>query len=44
VTLQDKEYLENMVSLELLKQGIPPQVKSHKQSLKDKAGTRTRLK
>ena len=44
VTLQDKEYLENMVGLELLKQGIAPQVKSHKQSLKDMAGTRTRLK
>ncbi len=44
VTLEDKEYLENMVSLELLKQGIPPQVKSHKQTLKNMAGTRTRLK
>jgi len=44
VTLQDKDYLENMVSLELLKQGVPPQIKSHKQTLKNMTGTRTRLK
>ncbi len=44
VTIQDKDYLENMVSLELLKQGVPPQIKSHKQTLKNMTGTRTRLK
>lgn len=43
VTLKDREYLESMVIVEMLKQGAAPQFKSHKQTLKDLTGTKTRL-
>ncbi len=44
VTHDEKNHLENMVALELMKHGASPFTRSHKQILKDLTGTRTRLK
>ncbi len=35
LTHEDKNYLDNMVGIELLKHNVTPGIKSHKQSLKD---------